>query len=95
MLRQKFIDTAKKYMGVPYAKKYHNPGEPLYDAPMFLDCCALLRQVVSDLKEDFGFSLARWNQTYQYDTCPIELTFEQLRPGDIVFYSATYYNTKV
>ena len=43
--REKFLETAKKYFGVPYAKRYFNPGEPLYDAPMFLDCCALLRQI--------------------------------------------------
>lgn len=26
-LRQKFIETAKKYIGVPYAQKYHKPGD--------------------------------------------------------------------
>lgn len=30
-LREKFIETAKKYIGVPYAKRYHKPGDPLYD----------------------------------------------------------------
>ena len=44
-LREKFIQTARKYLGVPYAKRYHKPGDPLYDAPLFLDCCALTRQV--------------------------------------------------
>jgi hypothetical protein len=42
-LREKFLELAKKYFGVPYAKRYFNPGEPLYDAPIFLDCCALVR----------------------------------------------------
>ena len=42
-LREKFLELAKKYFGVPYAKRYWNPGEPLYDAPIFLDCCALVR----------------------------------------------------
>ena len=54
-LRQKFIETAKKYFGVPYAQRYWKPGEKYYDAPLFLDCCALVKQVVYDLREDFGF----------------------------------------
>lgn len=61
-LRRKFVETAKKYFGVPYAKRYLQPGEPGYDSPLFLDCCGLVRQVVYDLREDFGFSLQRWNQ---------------------------------
>ena len=63
-LREKFIDTAKKYIGVPYAKRYHKPGDPLYDAPLFLDCCRLTRQVCRDLKEDLGFEIDQWNQAY-------------------------------
>ena len=79
---------------MPYARRYHNPGEPLYDAPLFLDCCALVRQVVYDLREDFGFKLDRWNQAYQYDTLPVDLTFEEMKPGDLIFYSAIYFNKK-
>jgi hypothetical protein len=60
-LREKFLDTVKKYFGVPYAKRYWKEGEELYNAPIFLDCCALVRQAVLDLREDFGFSLDRWN----------------------------------
>ncbi len=60
-LREKFLETAKKYFGVPYAKRYFQPGEPLYDAPMFLDCCALVRQITYDMKDDLGFYLDRWN----------------------------------
>lgn len=37
-LREKFVETAKKYYGVPYAKRYHNPGDKHYDSPLFLDC---------------------------------------------------------
>eukprot|EP00357_Protocruzia_adherens_P016339 CAMPEP_0115017808 /NCGR_PEP_ID=MMETSP0216-20121206/28364_1 /TAXON_ID=223996 /ORGANISM="Protocruzia adherens, Strain Boccale" /LENGTH=753 /DNA_ID=CAMNT_0002388749 /DNA_START=129 /DNA_END=2390 /DNA_ORIENTATION=+ len=94
MLREKFIETAKKYMGVPYAKRYHKPGEPLYDSPIFLDCCALIRQTVADLQEDFGFRLARWNQAYQWDTLPNEIPLEEMKPGDLVFYTATYFNAR-
>ena len=90
-LRQKFIDRAKHYIGVPYARKYHEPGSDAYNSPIFLDCCALVRQVVYDLREDFGFSLGRWNQAYQYDVCKEDIPFEEMVPGDLVFYSATYY----
>ena len=61
-LRQKFIDQAKKYFGVPYAQRFFQPEEAHYHAPLFLDCCALIRQIVWDLREEFGFKLARWNQ---------------------------------
>ena len=42
-LREKFVETAKKYFGVPYAKRYWNPDEEMYNSPIFLDCCALVR----------------------------------------------------
>lgn len=62
---------------------------------MYLDCCALIRQIVYDLKEDFGFQLDRWNQAYQFDTLPVDLKFEDMKPGDLVFYSGVYYNEKL
>lgn len=71
-LREKFIETAKKYIGVPYAQKYHKPSDKLYSAPLFLDCCALIRQVVFDLRQEFGYTLAKWNQAYQFDLLPDE-----------------------
>jgi len=94
-LREKFVETAKKYYGVPYAKRYHKPGDKHYDSPIFLDCCALVRQVVYDLREEFGFSLDRWNQCYQVDTLPIDLQESEMQPGDLVFYSAIYYNERM
>ena len=45
-LRGKFVEQCKKYFGVPYAKKYWSDGEEHFDAPLFLDCCALIRQAV-------------------------------------------------
>jgi len=60
-LREKFVETAKKYFGVPYAQRYWQPHEPLYNSPIFLDCCALVRQVVYDMREDLGFTLDKWN----------------------------------
>lgn len=47
------------------------------------------------MREDFGFQLDRWNQAYQYDTLPIDLKFEDMKPGDLVFYSGIYYNEKM
>jgi len=76
-LRKKFVETAKKYYGVPYKRKYHEEGTELYSSPLFLDCCALVRQVVYDLREEFGFQLGRWNQAYQFDTLPNEVPFEE------------------
>jgi hypothetical protein len=60
-LRSKFVETAKKYFGVPYAARYWKEGEKHFNAPLYLDCCALVRQVVYDLRDDFGFQLDRWN----------------------------------
>jgi len=42
-LREKFVETCKKYFGVPYAKRYWKEGEKHFDSPIFLDCCALVR----------------------------------------------------
>ena len=64
----KFIDRAKTYFGVPYHKKYKEPDAP--EAPLYLDCCGLVRQVMRDLADDFGFPIARWNQAYQFDILP-------------------------
>lgn len=68
-LRQKFIDQARVYLGVPYHEKYREDGSPL--APLYLDCCGIIRQVMKDLKQDFGFLIGRWNQViniYHADT---------------------------
>jgi hypothetical protein len=59
-LRLKFIDRAKSYIGVPYHEKYQPEGSPSY--PLYLDCCGLVRQVVTDLRDDFGFVIGKWNQ---------------------------------
>ena len=68
---------------------------PEYNAPLFLDCCALVRQCLRDLKEDFGFDVGPWNQAYQYDTLPITIENEEdMKPGDLVFISGIYYNKK-
>lgn len=90
----RFIKQCEKYLGIPYAKRYRKPEDPLHNAPLFLDCCALVRRAIYDLKSDFGFHLGPGNQAYQYDTLPIELNEDEMKPGDIIFYSATYYSPK-
>jgi hypothetical protein len=87
-LRQKFIQTAKKYLGVPYAAMFHKEGDEFYGAPLYLDCCALVRRCVDDLFSDFGFQMGRWNQAYQCDTLPDAISLEDMRPGGKLFKSA-------
>jgi hypothetical protein len=87
-LRNKFLETAKRYLGVPYGVKYKKEEDPV--APLYLDCCGLVRQCVQDLQEDFGFVIGKWNQAYQMDTLPVVLTEAELKPGDLIFYEGTY-----
>jgi hypothetical protein len=87
-LRMRFVETAKRYLGVPYAERFKAPDAPI--APLYLDCCGLIRQAVQDLQEDFGFVLGRWNQAYQMDTLPVELEQHNLKPGDLIFYEGIY-----
>lgn len=93
-LRKKFVDQALSYLGVPYGKRYICQDNPLYDSPIFLDCCGLIRQCINDLKEDFGFVLGRWNQAYQFDLLPEIVEFENMKRGDLIFYTAIYYPEK-
>lgn len=87
-LRMKFVEQLKRYLGVPYGVKYKAPEDPI--APLYLDCCALVRQAVQDLQDEFGFIIGKWNQSYQIDTLPIVLTPDQLQPGDLIFYEGAY-----
>lgn len=89
-LRKKFLDTAKSLIGIPYGKKYLIK-HPEYDGNLFLDCCGLVRYAFNLMKEDFGFSLGRWNQAYQYDILPEEISFSEMKPGDLIFYSGIFY----
>ena len=100
-LRKKFLSQVESYIGVPYAQKYHDKGSTDYDAPLFLDCCALVRRALNDLQSEFGFRLGRWNQNYQFSTLssgdpgmepedPRAKKLNELQPGDLIFYTATY-----
>ena len=91
-LRQKFINQAKKYFGVPYSKKFWKEGDEHFNSPLFLDCCGLIRRCVNDLSEDFKFTMFGWNQQYQYDILPDEIEYDQLKPGDLIFYSGTFFD---
>jgi hypothetical protein len=68
---------------------------PEYESKLYLDCCGLVRRVMYDLAKEFGFIIGPWNQSYMYDTLPHTIThLSDVKPGDLVFISATYYNTK-
>ena len=92
-LREKFLETARSLIGVPYGKRYLKL-HPEYTDNLFLDCCGLIRQVVYLMSEDLGFTLGHWNQCYQYDMLPEEIPFEKTQKGDLVFYSADYFPGK-
>jgi hypothetical protein len=93
-LREKFINRAISYIGIPYGKRFLSEEHHLYNSQIFLDCCGLVRQCVNDLSEDFGFMLGRWNQAYQMDTLPDAIEFKDLKEGDLIFYEAIYYPEK-
>lgn len=95
-LREMFVARAKSYIGVPYSRQ-HDPNASSEDDSnkLYLDCCGLVRQVVRDLQDEFGFVIGRWNQAYQLDTLPCleDLTPATMRPGDLVFYEGTYFDS--
>lgn len=88
-LRNKFVAQALSYLGTPYASRYRKIGTP--KAPLYLDCCGLVRQTLLDLKDLFGFVVGPWNQAYLYDTLPVVLRENEAIPGDLVFYEAQNY----
>ena len=84
-LRAKFVEQVRSYVGTPYSASRCGHGAPLY-----LDCCGLVRQALTDLKEDFGFEAGPWNQSYLFDTLPAAVDPERMQPGDLVFWQAEY-----
>ena len=82
-LRARFVEAVRSYIGTPYSTQRCAAGAPLY-----LDCCGLVRKALLDLKEDFGFEIGPWNQAYLYDTLPKTIEPEELQPGDLIFWQA-------
>jgi cell wall-associated NlpC family hydrolase len=97
LLRQRFLLRALKYIGIPYSEKYHTDTSSIYHgSPLFLDCCGLVRRVLWDMRDDFGFRFGPYNQSYQFDTLPLrKKSIEELQPGDLIFYSGEYYQSNM
>lgn len=85
VLRKKFLEQVQSYVGTPYSAA--RCGE---DAALYLDCCGLVRRALLDLKEDFGFEVGQWNQSYLFDTLPTAVAEEELQPGDLIFWTGQY-----
>jgi len=94
-LRERFVQTAKRFIGTPYAKCYHDPtdarclpGSKLVDAPRFMNNVHLLVNVVEEMKKDFGFLLNLMCRPYHLyrllDQEVADASF--LEPGDLIFY---------
>jgi hypothetical protein len=92
-LRGKFLETAGRYKGVPYCRA-HCPPEKR-GSILFLDCCALIRQAVFDLRKEFGFVLGKGNQAYQFDMLGPPIPEAEALPGDLIFYSGDYLNPRL
>mmetsp|Transcript_34552 Transcript_34552/g.107582 ORF Transcript_34552/g.107582 Transcript_34552/m.107582 type:complete len:485 (+) Transcript_34552:76-1530(+) len=94
-LREQFVQTAKGFIGTPYAKCYHDPadarcapGSKLFDAPRFMDSAQLIVNAVEELKKDFGFILDVECRPYHlYQLLDQEIADASfLEPGDFIFY---------
>ena len=90
-LRSKFIAKCMENIGIPYAERYHKPGDELYGRKEYLDCCALFRKALRQLRPDFGFDVGPWNQAYLFATLPRKLDFADVKPGDLLFVEGTYF----
>mmetsp|Transcript_10083 Transcript_10083/g.28494 ORF Transcript_10083/g.28494 Transcript_10083/m.28494 type:complete len:489 (+) Transcript_10083:137-1603(+) len=94
-LRQKLVQTAKRYIGQPYAECYHDPddarclpGSELPASTAFVSNTQLIEYAIDQLKGDFGFTLhPNCRPTHLYRMLRSDLTgFGDLDPGDLIFY---------
>ena len=90
-LRAKFIEKCTESIGIPYAERYHKEGDLLYGRKEYLDCCALFRKALRQLRPDFGFDVGPWNQAYLFATLPRKLDFSEVKPGDLLFVEGVYF----
>lgn len=86
-LRSKFVERVRSYVGTPYSAARNPEAE---GAELYLDCCGLVRRALTDLKEEVGFEVGPWNQSYLFDTLPNAVDESALQPGDLVFWTADY-----
>ena len=70
--------VSRRLTGAPAGKEY-------------LDCCALFRKALRQLRPDFGFDIGPWNQAYLFATLPRKLDFADVKPGDLLFVEGTYF----
>ncbi|SRR6266567_9571030 len=73
----RIVETARRYLGVPYVFGGSNPVTGL-------DCSGLVQLVFHQL----GIGLPRTAQQQYEATTPLER--DQLQPGDLVFFARTY-----
>ena len=94
--REQFLRRALHYLGVPYrggAKAHPDQkvGPAAKSQPgLYLDCCALIRRCLLDLKDTLEFEVGPYNQAYLYDTLPVAISEEKLCPGDLIFVQGKY-----
>mmetsp|Transcript_10081 Transcript_10081/g.28482 ORF Transcript_10081/g.28482 Transcript_10081/m.28482 type:complete len:501 (+) Transcript_10081:137-1639(+) len=103
-LRQKLVQTAKRYIGQPYAECYHDPddarclpGSDLlsFKSGSFVDNAQLICRVIYDLRADLGFVLHRnCRPAHLFDLFRSDdlTSASQLERGDLIFYQT--YNRK-
>ena len=72
----KIVDTAKKYLGVPYVWGGNSPSG--------FDCSGLVYYVLRSC----GYSVSRTSSSMYKDGTPVDK--KDLQPGDVVFFQNTY-----
>ena len=58
------------------------------------DSAAFVRQVLHKLGGPWGPRSLKWNQAFLYDHLQGEIAINQAKPGDLVFWSGSYWNSR-